>query len=278
MILKTENTFVNQTQKHSKTMSGFLFNDMIFGPIKSRRLGKSLGINVLPINKKICNFNCIYCECGWTDEDDKSEIAFPEREQISEALEDRLLQMKSHGDIPDSITFAGNGEPTLHPDFAAIIDDTLILRNRIFPHTEITVLSNAGNLYKQEIFDALNRVDNNILKLDAGLESTFQKINKPGSKDLSLDKIVQQLQKFRQKTIIQSLFVRGEVDGEKIDNTKPAEIHAWISHIRIIRPRYVMLYSIDRATPSPGLVAVPREELHKIADQLREIRVKSSVY
>lgn len=259
-------------------MSGFLFNDMIFGPVKSRRLGNSLGINLLPANKKNCNFNCIYCECGQTEEVDESEIRFPEREQISEALEDRLLQMKNHNNIPDSITFAGNGEPTLHPDFAAIIDDTLKLRSRIFPHAELTVLSNAGSLYKKEIFDALNRVDNNILKLDAGLESTFQKINRPNSKELSLDKIVQQLQKFKQKAIIQSLFVRGEVEGEKIDNTKPAEVHAWMNHIRYIRPRYVMLYSIERATPSPGLVAVPREDLHKISDQLREIRVKSSVY
>jgi wyosine [tRNA(Phe)-imidazoG37] synthetase (radical SAM superfamily) len=259
-------------------MSGFLFNDIIFGPVKSRRLGKSLGINLLPVNKKICNFNCIYCECGWTDKDDENEIIFPEREQISEALEERLLQMKNHNSIPDSITFAGNGEPTLHPDFAAIIDDTLKLRSRIVPHAEVTVLSNAGNLDNKEIFDALNRVDNNILKLDAGLENTFQKINKPRSKELSLDKIVQQLLKFRQKAIIQSMFVRGEVDGEKIDNTKPAEIHAWISHIRYIRPRYVMLYSIERGTASSGLLPVPREELHKIADQLREIRVKSSVY
>jgi len=259
-------------------MSGFLFNDLIFGPVKSRRLGNSLGINLLPTNRKICTFDCIYCECGWTIEDDMLKTGLPSQSQVSEALEDRLVQMKLKNQIPDSITFAGNGEPTIHPEFPGIVDDTLRLRAKYFPHAEVTVLSNSSTLDKENIFKALNRVDNNILKLDAGLEATFQKINKPRSRDITLDKIVQQLQKFKQKAIIQTLFVRGEVDGEKIDNTKPAEVHAWLNHIRFIRPRYVMLYPIDRATPALGLQVVAKDELYKIADQLREIRVKYSVY
>jgi wyosine [tRNA(Phe)-imidazoG37] synthetase (radical SAM superfamily) len=264
--------------KQQKYMSGFLFSEMVFGPVKSRRLGNSLGINLLPANRKICTFNCIYCECGWTPDENLLKQELPARAQISDALEERLIRMKLDNDIPDSITFAGNGEPTIHPEFPEIIDDTLKLRTKYFPHAEVTVLSNSSTLHKQRVFEALNRVDNNILKLDAGLEATFQKINKPASKELTLDKIVQQLRKFKQKAIIQTLFLRGVVDGEKIDNTKPAEIHAWINHIRSIRPRYVMLYPIDRATPAKGLEVVSREDLYHIADQLNEIRVKYSVY
>jgi wyosine [tRNA(Phe)-imidazoG37] synthetase (radical SAM superfamily) len=259
-------------------MSGFLFSEMIFGPVKSRRLGNSLGINLLPVNRKICTFDCIYCECGWTLEGEKKHNELPTREQVCDALESRLMKMKSENTIPDSITFAGNGEPTLHPDFTGIVEDALMLRSKYFPHAEVTVLSNSSTIHKPEIFNTLNRVDNNILKLDAGLETTFQKINRPRGNDLTLDGIVQQLRKFRQKAIIQTLFVRGEVDGEKIDNTKPAEIMAWLNHIKLIKPRYVMLYPIDRATPAKGLTVIPREELYAIADQLKQIRVKYSVY
>jgi len=259
-------------------MSGFLFNDLIFGPVKSRRLGNSLGINLLPTSRKICTFDCIYCECGWTPDDEKIISELPSRSQVSEALEERLVKMKLDKNIPDSITFAGNGEPTIHPEFPGIIEDTLRLKAKYFPFAEVTVLSNSSNIHKEDIFQALSRVDNNILKLDAGLEVTFQKINRPRSADLTLDKIVQQLHRFKQKAIIQTLFVRGEVGGEKIDNTKPAEIVAWLNHIRFIRPRYVMLYPIDRATPAKGLEVVSKDELYKIADQLRDIRVKYSVY
>ena len=259
-------------------MSGFLFSETVFGPVRSRRLGNSLGINLLPVNKKLCTFDCIYCECGWTPEGEDLKAELPTRNEVHDKLEEKLEQMKFDDDIPDSITFAGNGEPTIHPEFPGIVEDTLGLRSKYFPHAEITVLSNSSTIHKPEIFEALNRVDNNILKLDAGLEATFQKINKPRNHELTLDKIVQQLRKFRQKAIIQTLFVRGEIDGEEIDNTKPAELHAWINHIRFIRPRYVMLYPIDRATPATGLKVVPREELYKIADQLRQNRIKYSVY
>jgi wyosine [tRNA(Phe)-imidazoG37] synthetase (radical SAM superfamily) len=259
-------------------MSGFLFSETIFGPVKSRRLGNSLGINLLPVSRKMCTFDCIYCECGWNKDSEKGNSELPSRDQVREELEEKLVQMKLENNIPDSITFAGNGEPTVHPEFPGIIEDTFMLRSKYFPVAEITVLSNSSTIHKPDVFNALNKVDNNILKLDAGLESTFQKINRPRSKDLTLDSIVQQLRKFRQKAVIQTLFVRGNVNGEIIDNTKPAEILAWINHIRFIRPRYVMLYPIDRATPAQGLKVVPKEELYKIADRLRENRIKYSVY
>lgn len=258
--------------------SGFLFGDMIFGPIKSRRLGNSLGINLLPTNKKICTFDCIYCECGWSPDDKGVVDQLPSRADVADALETKLIHLKSQNNIPDSITFAGNGEPTIHPEFPEIIYDTLQLRNKFFPHAEVTVLSNSSMIHRAEIFNALNKVDNNILKLDAGLEATFQLINRPRSKELTLDRIVQNLRKFGNKAIIQTLFLTGEVDGKPVDNTTTAEVHAWLGHIRFIKPRYVMLYPIDRQTPAPGLKVVPREELMKIADKLRQIRVRCSVY
>ncbi|MFP4471751.1 MAG: radical SAM protein [Bacteroidales bacterium] len=241
-------------------------------------MGNSLGINLLPPNRKICTFDCIYCECGWTGEKASEGTEMPERKKVFEALEERLIQMQAQGNIPDSITFAGNGEPTIHPGFPGIVNDTLFLKNKYFPHAEVTVLSNASTIHKPEIIDSLKKVDNNILKLDAGTEESFRLINRPANKSLTLDSIVQNLRKFRQKVIIQTLFVRGEVDGIRIDNTAPEEVHAWINHIRFIRPRYVMLYPIDRQTPAPGLEVIPKDELYQIADQLRKNRIKYSVY
>lgn len=259
-------------------MSGFLFNEMIFGPVRSRRLGNSLGINLLPVNRKYCTFNCIYCECGWTPGEDPARLQMPTRNDIAEALETKFIQLKARNNVPDSITFAGNGEPTIHPDFAQIIDDTINLRNKIFPHSEITVLSNSSMLHKKEVLDALMKVDNNVLKLDAGTEETFRLINKPQSNQLTLENIVTNLQKFRQKAIIQTLFVRGMVDGVKVDNTTPAEINLWLDHINRIKPRYVMLYPIERETPAKGLEIIAKEELLAIAEKLTHIRVKYSVY
>ncbi len=262
----------------SETPTGFLFSETIFGPVRSRRLGNSLGINLLPTNRKICTFDCIYCECGWSPEDQDLAGQLPSRSEVADALETRLIHLKAQNNIPDSITFAGNGEPTIHPEFPGIISDTINLRNQFFPDAEVTVLSNSSMIHKPQIFNALSKVDNNILKLDAGFEATFQLINRPRSKDLTLDIIVQNLRKFGNKAIIQTLFLTGEVDGKHIDNTTTAEVHAWLNHIRSIKPRYVMLYPIDRQTPAPGLNIVPKEELMKIADKLRQIKVKYSVY
>lgn len=259
-------------------MSGFLFNEMIFGPIHSRRLGNSLGINLLPTGHKICTFNCIYCECGWTKDDADAKQSLPTRSEIKQALETKLILLQAKSNFPDSITFAGNGEPTMHPDFPGIVEDTVGLRNQYFPNSEITVLSNSSLIDKPSVFGALMKVDNNILKLDAGTEETFRLINNPGSATLTLEKIVGNLRKFRQKVIVQTLFVRGEINGRRVDNTTESEVDAWLGHISNIRPRYVMLYPIDRATPAPGLEVVTKEELYEIAEKLKKIRVKSSVY
>lgn len=259
-------------------MSGFLFHETVFGPVRSRRLGNSLGINLLPRNRKVCTFDCIYCECGWSPKEDSEGGEFPTRAEVAEALELALIRLKAENNPPDSITFSGNGEPTIHPDFLEIVEDTIALRDKYFPEAEVTVLSNASLVHRKRIFDALNKVDNNILKLDAGREETFRLINRPRSNDITLEKIVQQLKRFNRKVIIQSLFVRGEMDGIPIDNTTPEEVEAWVKHIRYIRPRYVMLYPIARQTPLPGLQVISKEELLKIAEKLRPYRISCSVY
>jgi len=258
-------------------MSGFLFNEVIFGPIKSRRLGVSLGINLLPTDKKICNFNCIYCECGWTDQMEDIRKTFCDRKVVYNYLEERLQQLADKNSLLNSITFAGNGEPTLHPDFSGIVDDVIKLRNEYYTDAKVTVLSNSLNLNKKEVFEALLKVDNNILKLDAGTEKTFRQINR-ANKSFSLYEVVNNLKRFNGNVIIQTLFLRGEYNGEVIDNTTNEEIEAWLNYIIDIKPSYVMIYPIDRATPADNLVKLSKEELETIAEKARDKGIITKVY
>lgn len=255
----------------------FLFSETIFGPVHSRRFGYSLGINLLPNTYKVCSFDCIYCECGYTLVDSEKKEDLPTREWVAESLENRLQHMLRLGDIPDSITFAGNGEPTIHPAFAGIMDDTIALRNKYFPHAKITVLSNASRIQKEEIRRALRKADYNVLKLDAGLESTFRILNRP-PRGLTLRQIVENLMSFNGDLIVQTMFVRGHIDGIAIDNTTPEETTAWLSHLLKIMPRQVMLYSIARQTPSAGLVAIPRLQLQKIVHMLQTAGLNAEAY
>ena len=258
-------------------MSGFLFSEVIFGPIKSRRLGISLGINLMPTNKKICNFNCIYCECGWTEQVDDIKKTFCEREVVYSFLEEKLKLMSDEGDLLDSITFAGNGEPTLHPDFAGIVDDVILLRNKYYPEAKVTVLSNSLYLSKKDVFDTLLKVDNNILKLDAGTDKTFRQINR-ANKSYTLEEIVDNLKRFKGNVIIQTLFLKGEYEGEFIDNTTDEEVAAWLKCIIAIKPAYVMIYPIDRATPAADLIKLSRKELEVIAEKARANGIETKVY
>ncbi len=253
-----------------------LFHDIIFGPVKSRRLGVSLGINLLPADHKYCNFDCIYCECGWTEKKTLRH-KLPKREAVSRLLGARLADLKEIGPYPDAITFAGNGEPTIHPDFPGILDDTLELRNQYFPEAVVTVLSNASTLNKPQIFQALQKADNNVLKLDAGTEETFRAINNPRSK-ITLATVVKHLKAFDGNLIIQSLFVRGENKGEIIDNTTEKEFTAWLKLINEIRPRYVMIYPIDRATPGGKLEKLSFEELLRISEKVEASGIKTQVF
>ena len=257
-------------------MATFLFNELIFGPVKSRRLGISLGINLLPTNNKYCTFNCIYCECGWTDIKGKN-IVLPKRDEFKQKLEAKLKALQGTENEPDAITFAGNGEPTIHPDFSAIIDDTIEARNQYAPKAKISVLSNASQLHKQRVEEALTKVDKNIQKLDAGTDEMFQKINQPLGK-LSLSQIVDKLLSFKGKLIIQTLFIKGTYKGERIDNTTEEEISKWLEIVKKVNPEYVMIYPIDRDTPTKDLEKIPAETMDAIAKRINEAGIKTEVY
>jgi len=258
-------------------MTGFLFDQLIFGPVYSRRLGISLGINLLPVNNKFCNFNCIYCECGWTEKNNGIKIVLPKRENFKTLLEDKLQELQGTVNEPDAITFAGNGEPTTHPEFAGIIDDTIEARNKYAPKAAISILSNASMLHKPSVKLALKKVDKNMQKLDSAIESTFQIINQ-ASGGLSIDKIIDGLISFEGKLIIQTLFLRGEYNGNIVDNTTDEEVEAWIKVLQRVNPEYVMIYPIDRGTPAKGLEKISHEELEKIAERVEKAGIRAKVY
>lgn len=254
-----------------------LFEEIIFGPINSRRLGISLGINVLPTQSKYCTFDCIYCECGWTHADQKIRAKLYSREQIKSAMQERFPKIIQQGIIPESITFAGNGEPTIHPDFAGIMDDVIDMRNMFFPHAKIAVLSNASLIHKPHVKETLLKIEDCILKLDAGSEEMFNRINRPSGKS-NLADIVDELIGFNGKLIIQTLFLRGEYNGERIDNTSELEIDLWLGHLKKINPRLVMIYCIDRATPARDLEKITFEEMNTIAEKVRSLGIHTEVY
>ena len=214
-------------------MATFLFDKIIFGPVQSRRLGASLGINLLPNDRKICSFNCIYCECGWTDSENHT--SFHPREEIRENLRVKLEEMRMNNEPLDTITFAGNGEPTLHPRFDLVIQDTIGIRNRYFPEAQIAVLSNSSLIHKRKIFNALKRIDQNILKMDSAFEETVQLLNKP-YKGFDMQRMIDTLMRFNGQLIIQTMFIRGEYKGQKFDNTTEKEIEAWLKLVEKINP------------------------------------------
>ncbi len=253
-----------------------LFNQVIFGPVHSRRLGLSLGVNLLPTHSKLCNFDCIYCECGWNEER-RGSGKFNTLEEVTTALEAKLIEMGEQGALPDVITFAGNGEPTLHPHFEEIIDATIALRDRLAPSAKVSVLSNATRIGIDSVRRALLRVDNNILKLDSAATAVAKLINRPQSSNYTIEQVVENMQKFEGKLIVQSMFLRGTCDGITIDNTSFEAVAAWIEQIKKIAPHSVMVYSIDRDTPCPTLEKVEREELQAIAAKLAAHGIECSV-
>lgn len=253
-----------------------LFENIIFGPIKSRRLGISLGVNLLPTRGKLCNFDCVYCECGF-NADNRASQTLPTFAEISRALEDKLLKMSNLQEKLDVITFAGNGEPTLHPEFEKIVAETIRLRNKFFPNAKISVLSNATNLSSESVFRALNSVDNNILKLDSAVEKTLFAINQPTNKNFSVADLIAFLACFNGNLIIQTLLFNGEFNGKKIDNTAADEISAWLAALAEIRPQKVMIYTLDRATPAKNLQRPSLEKMHEIAQKVRDLGIPAEV-
>lgn len=246
-----------------------LFHSTIFGPIHSRRLGVSLGVNLMPSDGKICSFDCLYCEAGFNAQG-PGKAGLPSPTKVASDLEEKLAAMKQAGEPLDVITFSGNGEPTLHPDFPEIIDLVIAIRNRYYPEARISVLSNSTRIFDPAVAEALRRVDNNILKLDSAIEETMRLIDRPNSPGFTVDRVVESLRQFEGQAIIQTMLLRGEHNGQVVDNTTPRELGALISAYRDIRPREVMIYSIDRSTPEEHLQKVPHEEMVRIAGLIAE--------
>lgn len=249
-----------------------LFHSTVFGPIHSRRLGVSLGINLMPDDGKVCSFDCLYCEAGFNSQG-RGTTGLPTRAEVKADLEAKLLAMKENGEKPDVITFSGNGEPTLHPEFSGVIDDTIELRDRLCPEAKVSVLTNSTRIFNPEVAEALKKVDNNILKLDSAVEQTMRLIDRPASKDFTVDRVIEGLKQFGGTGVIQTMILRGEHDGIPVDNTTDREIEALIDAYKRIGPKEVMLYSLDRSTPEERLVKVERPELEAIARRIREAGV-----
>lgn len=257
-------------------MATSLFSEVIFGPIRSRRLGLSLGVNLLPTEAKLCNFDCIYCECGWNS-DHCGSRRFNDRTTVREMLAAQLRKMVADGTPPDVITFAGNGEPTMHPEFEAIIDDTIALRDELCPSARVSVLSNATMIGRESVRRALERVDNNILKLDSAFDATVKLMNKPQQTAYTVERTVSEMERFEGRMILQTMFLRGRVGEQPIDNTTEREVEAWLKIVERIRPQRVMVYTIDRDTPLETLEKVPVEDLRRIAEQVEALGIECSV-
>lgn len=242
-----------------------LFDSIIYGPIHSRRLGVSLGINLMPTTAKLCTFDCVYCECGWNQPVLHPNL--PTREEVRAALESQLSIAVEPIDV---ITFSGNGEPTLHPDFLGIIQDTCALRDQYCPKAKVSVLSNSTQLGRTDVIEALRLCDNRILKLDSAIDATMRLIDKPVNAQLTVKQIAQWLSIFDGDFTLQTCFLRGEYQGQTIDNTTPEELTAWYEMVDYLHPKQVMIYVIDRVTPLETLEKIPAETMEKIAIPLRE--------
>lgn len=254
----------------------FLFDKTVFGPVHSRRLGVSLGINLLPTNRKVCSFDCLYCECGSLRSDSKVDDSLPSRNEVAEALRTKLDEMAKDGVLPDTITFAGNGEPTLHPEFALIIDDTLALRDLYAPKAKVAVLSNSTQLHRKDVVDALHKVNDCILKIDAGDETTILMLDQPNSV-YSLDSTIDLIKQMGDNLVLQTMFVRWEKEGIEYDNADNRHVMLWLDVLRRIKPKRLMIYTIERDTPLQTMWKTPKERLDEIARLAQDIVPEVSI-
>ncbi|MBR1514568.1 MAG: radical SAM protein [Bacteroidales bacterium] len=238
--------------------------EVVFGPIRSRRLGSSLGINLLPEKGKLCNFDCIYCECGW-NKDGREDAKLPTAEEVRKALETKLQECQSNQIAIDSITFSGDGEPTINPEFPQIIDDTIRLRDQYYPDSKITVLSNATRAHRPEIFAALCKVDNPTMKIDAPTNALVEKINHPAP-GYDVNRVVEALKQFDGDFILQTMFLK----SKDFDSSSPEVLNGWMDIVRTLKPREIMVYTIDRPTPEEGLQKFTVDEMHQLVQPLTE--------
>ena len=263
--------------KNTLPMVTILFHETVFGPIHSRRLGSSLGVNLSPIDGKICSFDCLYCEAGYNAQG-QGHAGVPSRTTVKHKLAEKLKSLKESGEPLDVITFSGNGEPTVHPQFAEIIADTLKLRDRYFPEVKVNVLTNSTFAFNAKVAAALKKVDGNIVKLDSAVNHTMFAINRPVNPNVTVEGLIADLRQFAGQCIVQTMIVRGEHDGQRIDNSTEAEVDALIEAYKSIGPREVMIYSIDRATPEEHLEKVPKEELQAIAERIEAAGITATAY
>ena len=257
-------------------MQTVLFHSTIFGPIKSRRLGVSLGINLMPNDGKICSFDCLYCEAGFNAQGPGKD-GIPTREAVKKGLKRKLEAMHAAGEPLDVITFSGNGEPTVHPLFLDIVKDVMRLRDTYYPEAKVSVLTNSTMAGKPHVAEALKLVDNNIVKLDSALAATFRLVNRPSSPNVIPEGVIEDLKQFAGQCVVQTMMLRGEWEGHHFDNTTDAEVDALINAYKQIQPREVMLYSIDRKTPAETLTKVTAEELETVAQRMRQAGFKVQV-
>lgn len=251
-----------------------IFPSPIFGPVHSRRLGVSLGINLLPADGKVCSFDCIYCECGYNAEH-RAKTLLPTRSEVYEALEAKLKDMQANGPAPDVLTFAGNGEPTAHPHFPEIIEDTLQLRDTYFPEAKVSVLSNSTFITRSAVFEALNKVDNNILKLDTVDEDYIHLVDRPNG-SYSVRRLIDKMKAYQGNCIIQTMFLKGTYQGKEVDNTSDKYVLPWLEAIKEIAPRQVMIYTIDRETPDQDLEKATPEELDRIVALIKKTGISAT--
>ncbi|MGN0055719.1 MAG: radical SAM protein [Atopobiaceae bacterium] len=253
-------------------MATFLNPAYVYGPVHSRRLGVSLGINMNPAEGKHCTFDCVYCELG-TNEQRRTSVGFPAAADIVEAVRQKLEQLAGQGVVPDVLTMAGNGEPTANPEFPQVVDGILALRDRLCPNAKVAVLSNSTFAHVPAVHDALMRVDDNILKLDTVDPEFIARVDRPvGAYDVK--KVVDTLASFGGHVIVQTIFLRGEVDGRSVDNTSDAYVEPWLGALRRIGPQAVTVYTIARDTPYPGLRKATHQQIDDICQRVRQLGIR----
>lgn len=255
-------------------MATVIYSAPVFGPIHSRRLGISLGINLMPADGKVCTFDCIYCECGY-NADRRPSKKRPSRQEVKEALEAQLKRMAANKQLPDVLTFAGNGEPTAHPDFKAIVTDTIMLRDQYCPKAKVSVLSNATLIGRPDVFEALQMVDNNILKLDTVDSDYIAMVNRPTS-HYDLNALIERMKEFGGHCIVQTMFMHGKMNGQDVSNLDERFVAPWLKTVKEIAPQQVMIYTIDRETPDQDLLKASRAELDTIVERIEAMGIKAS--
>ena len=255
-------------------MSTVIYPSPIFGPIHSRRLGISLGINLMPADGKVCTFDCIYCECGF-NADRRPTLKRPTRQEVSTALEAQLKKMHNDNQLPDVLTYAGNGEPTAHPDFLDIVKDTIALRDKYCPKAKVSVLSNATLIERPNVFEALKLVDNNILKLDTIDPQYISRVNRPTGA-YNVDNLIQKMKEFNGHCIIQTMFMHGTMNTQDVGNLSDQYISPWLKAVEAIKPQQVMIYTIDRETPDHDLQKATHQELDAIVERIKALGIDAT--